>query len=89
MDGTSERKARVIMSARFGRDPPTHTHTRPPDSTCPTSQNNPPASMCLFSRRRGGISDLTIGQFVYVIRKRIELPPEKACQKGSGAGEAG
>ena len=23
-------------------------------------------------------SDLTVGQFVYVIRKRIELPPEKA-----------
>ena len=23
-------------------------------------------------------ADLTIGQFVYVIRKRIELPPEKA-----------
>jgi GABA(A) receptor-associated protein len=23
-------------------------------------------------------SDLTVGQFVYVIRKRISLPPEKA-----------
>ena len=23
-------------------------------------------------------ADLTVGQFVYVIRKRIELPPEKA-----------
>ena len=25
-----------------------------------------------------GVADLTVGQFIYVIRKRIKLPPERA-----------
>ena len=52
--------------------------TRKADPWAACCSTTPRALRLAFTRRYLVPSDLTVGQFVYVIRKRIKLSPEKA-----------
>ena len=52
--------------------------TRKGDPWAECCSTTPRALRLAFTRRYLVPSDLTVGQFVYVIRKRIKLSPEKA-----------
>ena len=50
-----------------------------PGASREESARGPRAVDAFFERRRYLVpADLTVGQFIYVIRKRIKLPPERA-----------
>lgn len=68
------RKATFQISTRRSK----HLPAKAQASTQLRERPMPLAAFCPFNCRYLVPSDLTVGQFVYVIRKRIKLSPEKA-----------